>query len=167
MPSLITGNRRRRGSSISDVTSVLLSPLAKVLHLTKEDANEPLLPSSPVAALLNFHGSASGNSGGAGAVGLGSDDDDRRRVELRIGGMTCGACVAAIEGQIGAMEGIESVQVSLLAERAVVVYDTGFLDSKGLPWTDAKVASEIEDVGFDAEVVAKSEITPVQLTVYG
>jgi Cu+-exporting ATPase len=79
----------------------------------------------------------------------------------------CGACVAAIEGQLKAMDGILSVQVSLLAERAVVEYDSTFTDSKGEIWTDAKVAEEIEDVGFDAEVVERSAIVSVDLLVYG
>lgn len=65
------------------------------------------------------------------------------------------------------MDGILSVQVSLLAERAVVEYDALWTDDKGAFWTDAKVAEEIEDVGFDAEVVERSEVSSVDLLVYG
>jgi Cu+-exporting ATPase len=81
--------------------------------------------------------------------------------------LQCGACVASIEGQLGGMDGILSVQVSLLAERAVVEYDTSYTDTKGEIWTDAKVAEEIEDIGFDAEVVERSAIANVDLLVYG
>lgn len=65
------------------------------------------------------------------------------------------------------MDGILSVQVSLLAERAVVEYDPEFVDAKGEGWSDAKVAEEVEDVGFDAEVVERSAIVRVELMVYG
>lgn len=65
------------------------------------------------------------------------------------------------------MEGILSVQVSLLAERAVVEYDPEYVDAKGEHWTEARIAEEIEDVGFDAEVVEKSAIVGVELQVYG
>jgi Cu+-exporting ATPase len=63
--------------------------------------------------------------------------------------------------------GIHSVQISLLAERGVVEYDEGFLDGHGRAWTDARIAEEIEDIGFDAEVVEKSEVDEVELRVYG
>lgn len=57
--------------------------------------------------------------------------------------------------------------MSLLAERAVIEYDPEYVDAKGEHWTDARIAEEVEDVGFDAEVVEKSEIVQVELHVYG
>ncbi|KAK4685073.1 P-type Cu+ transporter, partial [Tremellales sp. Uapishka_1] len=89
-----------------------------------------------------------------------------KRVELRVGGMTCGACVAAIEGQLK-QPGIASVQISLLAERGVVEYEENWIDSKGLGWDDKRIAEEIEDIGFEAEIVEKSEVQEVELRVYG
>jgi Cu+-exporting ATPase len=68
---------------------------------------------------------------------------------------------------LGDMPGIVSVQVSLLAERGVVEYDPEFVDAKGARWDDARIASEIEDVGFDAAVVEQSEVQEVELRVYG
>lgn len=65
------------------------------------------------------------------------------------------------------MDGIQSVQVSLLAERAVVEYDPGFIDDKGMPWNDARIAEEIEDIGFDAEVVELGAEAAVDLLIYG
>lgn len=41
------------------------------------------------------------------------------------------------------------------------------MDAKGVPWSDAKIAEEIEDIGFEAEVMEKSEIDEVELRVYG
>jgi Cu+-exporting ATPase len=79
----------------------------------------------------------------------------------------CGACVAAIEGQMKKLPGIKTVQISLLAERGVVEYDGEFVNQYGEKWTEKKIADEIEDIGFDAEVVEKSEIVEVELRVYG
>lgn len=81
--------------------------------------------------------------------------------------LQCGACVAAIEGQMRGMEGIASVQVSLLAERAVVEYNPDYIDDKGLHWNDARIAEEIEDIGFDAEVVELGAEAAVDLLIYG
>lgn len=79
---------------------------------------------------------------------------------FRIGGMTCGACVETIERMLRQQEGIQSVTVALLAEKAVVEYD-------GQKWTPEKIAEEIEDIGFEAEQLPE-EIQDVQtLKVYG
>lgn len=63
--------------------------------------------------------------------------------------------------------GIQSVQISLLAERGVVEYDENFVKADGEHWTDDKVAEEIEDIGFEATVVEKSEVEEVELHIYG
>ena len=46
-------------------------------------------------------------------------------------------------------------------------YDEGFVRSSGDNWTDAKIAEEIEDIGFDAEIVEQSEVDDVHLRIYG
>jgi Cu+-exporting ATPase len=76
----------------------------------------------------------------------------------------CGACVASIESLLTSQPGIVSVQVSLLAERGVVEYDETIEDPG---WTPEKIAEEIEDCGFEAQVVEKSEFADVQMSVYG
>lgn len=63
--------------------------------------------------------------------------------------------------------GIQSIQISLLAERGVVEYDENFVKTDGEHWTDGKIAEEIEDIGFEATVVEKSEVEEVELRVYG
>ena len=65
------------------------------------------------------------------------------------------------------MPGISTVQISLLAERGVVEYDEDYVNEYGERWTDKKIADEIEDVGFDAEIVEKSEVAHVELRDYG
>ncbi|BGP30043.1 Cu(2+)-transporting P-type ATPase [Rhodotorula toruloides] len=81
-------------------------------------------------------------------------------VQLKVEGMTCGACVASIESGLKDQEGIASVKVALLAERAVVEYDPD-------RWTPAKLAEEIEDMGFEATPIAPVVADAVQLQVYG
>ncbi|WVQ85043.1 hypothetical protein IAT38_007207 [Cryptococcus sp. DSM 104549] len=41
------------------------------------------------------------------------------------------------------------------------------LDNKGEGWSDSKIAEEIENIGFEATVVEKSEVDEVELRVYG
>ncbi|KAI3624036.1 CCC2 [Malassezia furfur] len=62
---------------------------------------------------------------------------------------------------LGQQKGIESVNVALLAERAVVEYDAG------AGWTPEKIAEEIDDIGFEAEVVEEKSTEHVTLSVYG
>lgn len=65
------------------------------------------------------------------------------------------------------MPGIVSVQVSLLAERGIIEYDAAYVDDKGKGWDEARIAEEVEDVGFDVELVEQSEVRSVELRVYG
>ncbi len=65
---------------------------------------------------------------------------------LSVGGMTCGACTSAVEGAFKDVAGIKSFSISLLSERAVIEHDTTLISAE-------KLAEEIEDVGFDAEVL--------------
>jgi Cu+-exporting ATPase len=50
-------------------------------------------------------------------------DDTVREVTLRITGMTCAACVAAVEKALQRVEGVEEVVVSLATEKAYVKYN--------------------------------------------
>ena len=48
---------------------------------------------------------------------------ESREVTMRILGMTCAACVAAVEKALERVEGVESVVVNLATEKAFVKYD--------------------------------------------
>ncbi|PGH11626.1 hypothetical protein AJ79_04766 [Helicocarpus griseus UAMH5409] len=65
---------------------------------------------------------------------------------LEVGGMTCGACTSAVEGGFADVDGVKSVTVSLLSERAVVEHDISVIAPE-------KIAEIIEDRGFDARVL--------------
>lgn len=85
-----------------------------------------------------------------------------------IEGMTCGACTSSVTNAFNDVEGIVQFDISLLAERAVIIHDPEILSSE-------KIASMIEDVGFDAHVlsslphlgVAHTTSKPLRLTLYG
>lgn len=82
------------------------------------------------------------------------------KCELRIEGMTCGACVESIEGMLRSQAGIHSVKVALLAERGVVEFDPSV-------WTADKVMNEISDIGFDATLIPPARSDVVTLRIYG
>ncbi|BGP37909.1 Cu(2+)-transporting P-type ATPase [Rhodotorula kratochvilovae] len=81
-------------------------------------------------------------------------------VQLKVEGMTCGACVASIENGLRDQDGIASIKVALLAERAVVEYDPE-------RWTPEKLAEEIEDMGFEAAPIKPVAADTVLLQIYG
>lgn len=87
---------------------------------------------------------------------------------IAIEGMTCGACTSAVESGFKNVPGVVQFNISLLAERAVIVHDPQLLPT-------ATITETIEDKGFDATVVssleegiqASTSASIVQLKVYG
>ncbi|KAI0248990.1 copper P-type ATPase CtaA [Lactifluus subvellereus] len=91
---------------------------------------------------------------------LGTSPGETEKCELRIEGMTCGACVESIEGMLRSQSGIHSVKVALLAERGVVEFDPK-------QWNAEKVINEISDIGFDATLIPPTRSDQVTLRIYG
>ncbi|KAH7100122.1 heavy metal translocatin [Auriculariales sp. MPI-PUGE-AT-0066] len=89
-----------------------------------------------------------------------ADQESTRTVEYRVEGMTCGACVESIESMLRGQAGIHNVRVALLAERAVIEYDSNV-------WTEEKLADEISDIGFDATLIPPRGVDIIMLRVYG
>lgn len=86
---------------------------------------------------------------------------------IAVQGMTCGACTSAIESGFAGVPGVVRFDISLLAERAVIVHDPSLLSSQ-------KAVETIEDRGFDATIISSSfeetsvsGNTTVQLKIYG
>jgi Cu+-exporting ATPase len=88
---------------------------------------------------------------------------------LAVEGMTCGACTSAIESGFKDVDGVYQFNVSLLANRAVLVHDPSKI-------TEDQIAEIIEDRGFDAKVLSSVDGNvhqsstsngPVQLKIYG
>ncbi|TKA58182.1 hypothetical protein B0A55_11513, partial [Friedmanniomyces simplex] len=65
---------------------------------------------------------------------------------LKVSGMTCGACTSSIEAGFSGVEGVGSVSVSLVMERAVVIHDAERISAQQL-------RDIVEDRRFDAEVL--------------
>lgn len=85
--------------------------------------------------------------------------------QLHITGMTCTSCVNSIENGLSAMDGVENVQVSLLAESATIVYHKS-------KTSIGQMIETINDMGFDAGLVTddtQSSFADVklQLQIYG
>ncbi len=59
----------------------------------------------------------------------------------QVSGMTCGHCVGSVQGALGALDGVESVEVDL-ASGAVTVTSTAALDA-------AVVAAAVDDAGYE------------------
>ncbi|KYG57408.1 copper chaperone CopZ [Planococcus maritimus] len=72
----------------------------------------------------------------------------KEQVQLQVSGMSCQHCVKAVEDSVGALSGVEKVDVSLEQGAVDVTYDNSNVDV-------AQIASAIEDQGYD--VAALSE----------
>ncbi|CAA9966894.1 copper-transporting atpase protein [Pyrenophora teres f. maculata] len=88
---------------------------------------------------------------------------------VSVEGMTCGACTSAIESGFKDIDGVYQFNISLLANRAVLVHDPAKL-------TEDQIVEIIEDRGFDAKVLSSvdgnisqssANNAPVQLKIYG
>ena len=60
----------------------------------------------------------------------------------RVPGMTCGHCVSAIESELAAVPGVESVQVEL---------ETKVVAVSGEPLDDEAIRAALEEAGYEAE----------------
>ncbi|RXG53096.1 Copper-transporting ATPase 1 [Armadillidium vulgare] len=80
---------------------------------------------------------------------------------LRIEGMTCASCIAAIEKHVMKVDGVHKILVSLMAAKAEVLYDA----SKVLP---DQIANAISELGFPASVLeGASNEGEVELEIHG
>ena len=88
--------------------------------------------------------------------------------KVSIEGMTCGACTSAVEGGFKDLPGLVQFNISLLAERAIIIHDPALLP------TD-KIVEIIEDRGFDARILSSqvglmdqsSTVASAQFKIFG
>ena len=53
-------------------------------------------------------------------------------VQLEVKGMTCSSCVQSIENYIGNLDGVNSIAVALLSEKATINYDETLISKETL-----------------------------------
>lgn len=92
-----------------------------------------------------------------------SQENGSQRYQLRtttvaIGGMTCGACTSSVQDAFKDVEGLVQFNISLLAERAIIIHAAELLPTEKIP-------SIIEDAGFDASIISSEAQTPTSKTV--
>ncbi|MCP3738108.1 copper chaperone CopZ [Rossellomorea sp. BNER] len=63
-------------------------------------------------------------------------------VKLNVKGMSCGHCVNSIEGNVGKVNGVQSVKVHLKDEKVDVSFDSKVVSLK-------EITNIIEDQGYD------------------
>ncbi len=66
-----------------------------------------------------------------------------KQTVIGVGGMHCQGCVKNVTNVLQALPGVEQVEVSLDAARAVIVHDEARA-------SEAQLREAIEDAGFDA-----------------
>ncbi|KAI9789931.1 MAG: hypothetical protein M1816_005700 [Peltula sp. TS41687] len=99
---------------------------------------------------------------------LGKGDAHVATTTVAIEGMTCGSCTSAVEKGFSGIDGLIQFNISLLAERAVLVHDPTIL-------SEEKIVEIIEGTGFDAKIISSNLETltqgktssTVQLKVFG
>jgi P-type Cu+ transporter len=87
---------------------------------------------------------------------------------VAIEGLTCSSCTGSVEAGFKDVPGVVHFDISLLAERAVILHDPSLLST-------SQIVESIEDRGFDASIVSSveegvqtsSSKATVQLKVYG
>ncbi|KAK8969410.1 Copper-transporting ATPase RAN1 [Platanthera guangdongensis] len=78
------------------------------------------------------------------------DGKGMRKIQLRVTGMTCSACTSSVEAAVGGISGVAHATVSLLQNKAHVVFDPNRVK-------DEDIKDAIEDAGFEAEVLPDSD----------
>jgi P-type Cu+ transporter len=68
-------------------------------------------------------------------------------IDLNISGMTCAACVNAIDNKIKSLDGVNSVSVNLTTEKATVSYDSERMNVRNL-------IQSVEDIGYGAQIAS-------------
>ena len=87
---------------------------------------------------------------------LPSESENRRDITLRIVGMTCAACVAAVEKALKRVDGVEDAVVNLATEKAFVRYNP-----KKVSILDLRQA--VKDAGYDVSEEEEVDVAQAEL----
>ena len=159
-------------AGVKSMSISLLSERAVVEHdssiITPQAIAEIIEDKGFGAKVLETQVSPALSNGGTKSPSSNQSQVDLTITTVAIEGMTCGACTSAVEGGFKDMEGLVQFNISLLAERAVVVHDPAKLSSR-------QITEIIENRGFDAKVLSSqrgsaaqsTELRNVHLKVFG
>ncbi|MCO7138194.1 heavy metal translocating P-type ATPase [[Clostridium] leptum] len=78
-------------------------------------------------------------------------------ITLKITGMSCAACSAAVEKALNKLEGVSQASVNLPAEKATIEYDSSII-------TPEKMVEAVEHQGFGAQIPKHTAKTSFQVT---
>lgn len=73
-------------------------------------------------------------------------EEHAEQATLKVGGMTCAACVARVEKKLSKVAGVVSASVNLATEQAVVRFEPGRV-------TQARLLETVEAAGYEASLV--------------
>ncbi len=82
-------------------------------------------------------------------MGVGTGSSMKVRTDIRVAGMTCGACAARVETALGAADGVLDARVNFASSRATVLHD-GTID-------DVNLRRVVERAGYSAPVDATDD----------
>ncbi|TIC13528.1 heavy metal translocatin [Wallemia mellicola] len=86
---------------------------------------------------------------------------EEEKCTLKVEGMTCSSCVQSIESYIGKLQGVNSIQVALLSEKATITYLKDY-------WDPEKLANEIDEMGFEASVLTDlNSSSIIDISIFG
>ncbi|KAJ5722206.1 Copper-transporting ATPase [Penicillium malachiteum] len=97
---------------------------------------------------------AAGETDGSTLADMIEDKRGHMVTTVAIEGMTCGACTSSVENAFKNVDGMVQTNVSLLAERAVIIHDPSILTSKA-------IVTLVDDAGFDALIVSSEAQEPL------
>nr|KYP50266.1 Copper-transporting ATPase RAN1 [Cajanus cajan] len=76
-------------------------------------------------------------------------ENDTKRIQVRITGMTCAACSNSVEAALKSVNGVTDASVALLQNKADVAFKPSLVK-------DEDIKNAIEDAGFEAEILPES-----------
>jgi len=82
-------------------------------------------------------------------------EERRELIELDVSGMSCGSCVARVQGALNAAPGVAEATVNFATGRASVEVASGEIDAQGL-------VERVERIGYGARPVGSSAHSPAE-----
>ncbi|GES76947.1 heavy metal translocating P-type ATPase [Rhizophagus clarus] len=129
-------------------TSSSSSSSSSIKNLDQSNLSSPRNPTNYDASTLS-------------SISTHNFDPNKLRVcKLSVHGMTCASCVHSIESVLKSENGIISVQISLIVERATVEYDPDLINEQ-------KITNMINDLGFEAAPIPEQREDTAELRIYG